>query len=103
MFFRCFKDECIAINQSFASKKEVLKSISNLAKKNKMLKDITADDIYKGLQERENTGSTGFEKGIAIPHCTLKGIPDFIVGLITVPNGVDYNSFDEKPAEIIFL
>lgn len=101
MLFRCFNDECVSINQVFTDKDEVLKKIASIAKKSVSTEHITENDIYLGLKERESLGSTGFEKGIAIPHCSLKGLNDFIVGMLTVPEGVDFNSFDGSKAEII--
>lgn len=56
--------------------------------------------IFQKLKEREALGSTGFGNGIAIPHCTLENIDEFIVGIITAPNGIDFESLDKKPAKV---
>jgi len=40
-----------------------------VAGKNSSLRNISEKEILAGLQERESLGSTGFGKGIAIPHC----------------------------------
>lgn len=58
------------------------------------------DMIFKKLKERESFGSTGFGNGIAIPHCALDSIDEFIVGIITAPNGIEFDSLDKKPAKV---
>jgi len=48
------------------------------------------------LKDREEVGSTGFGNEIAIPHCVIDNISDFVVGVLVIPDGVDYNSIDGK-------
>jgi len=60
--------------------------------------------LLVGLQARESLGSTGVGKGIAIPHCRLKAVKDFVVGAVTVPSGVDFDALDaEKVRLIVFI
>jgi PTS system nitrogen regulatory IIA component len=98
------RKECVIAGAQFSDKADVLNMIVGLAKKSPILKDVPDEEILTGLQERESLGSTGFGKGIAIPHCRLKSVKDFVVGLITVPLGVEFESLDgEKVRLIIFI
>ena len=98
------RKECVTTSAQFADKAEALHSIVQAAKKNPILKDIPDDEILAGLKERESLGSTGFGKGIAIPHCRLKSAEDFVVGIITVPSGVEFEALDgEKVKLILFI
>ncbi len=63
---------------------------------------IAPDDIYKLLAEREELGSTGIGGGIAIPHATLPGASEITIALITIPDGVDFESLDKKPVKAVF-
>jgi PTS system nitrogen regulatory IIA component len=102
--FDLLRPECIAPGLDFADKASALKEITRLAKKSPILKDVDEKSILQGLQERENLGSTGFGKGIAIPHCRLAEVPDFVVGIATVPAGVDFDAMDgEKVSAIVFI
>ena len=83
------------------TKKQVLKEIARIAKKNDLLKKYSEKDIYKAFEEREKIGSTGLGDKIAIPHCTLKKLDDFVIGIITSPQGVDFQSMDNKKVELI--
>ncbi|MCD6392627.1 MAG: PTS sugar transporter subunit IIA [Planctomycetes bacterium] len=98
------RKECVVAGARFLDKPEALCEIVQAAKKNPILKDVPDEEILAGLEERESLGSTGFGKGIAIPHCRLKSITDFVAGIITVPDGVDFEALDgEKVDLIIFI
>ena len=65
------------------------------------LAKIPVDLIEKKLTAREDIGSTGFGNQIAIPHCALDGIDDFVVGLLQVPAGVDFDAMDGKKVKLL--
>lgn len=98
------RKECIVARAQFANKAKALREIVQVAKKSPILNNVSEEEIFAGLEERESLGSTGFGKGIAIPHCRLKSVTDFVVGLITIPSGVDFEALDaEKVNLIIFI
>ena len=78
-----------------------MREIARLAKKSSILKDIDENDVFLGLQKRESLGSTGFGNSIAIPHCRIKSVTDFVVGLITVPEGVPFDALDAEPVNLM--
>ena len=90
------KNEFIKINSAAKNKKALISEIAEIAKKSPLLDSYKEEEIIKAIMEREELGSTGFGNGIAIPHCTLDKIEEFIVGLITIPDGVDFDSLDGK-------
>jgi PTS system nitrogen regulatory IIA component len=97
------KEECIVANAQFADKSEVLREVARAAKKNEILGKVREKDIVSGLENREASGSTGIGKGIAIPHCRLKSVPDFVMGIITVPTGVDFEALDKQKVNILIF
>jgi len=98
------RKECVIAGAKYENKAETLREIVQAAKKSPILKDVPDEEILAGLRQRESLGSTGFGKGIAIPHCRLKSITDFVAGIITVPSGVDFEALDgEKVKLIIFI
>jgi len=98
------RKECVIASAQFSSKADALRQIAQTAKKSSILKEVSDEEILAGLQERESLGSTGFGKGIAIPHCRLASVTDFVVGIITVPSGIDFEALDgEKVNLIIFI
>jgi len=102
--FTALFPECVAARMSLADKPLALKQIATLAKACPVLAEVSEADILAGLEQRESLGSTGFGNGIAIPHCRLKAASDFVVGLITVPDGLDFEAVDgEKVRLIVFM
>jgi PTS system nitrogen regulatory IIA component len=93
--------ECTAVGARPANKREALAEVARLAKKCPCLARVQESNILKGLEERESVGTTGFGRGIAIPHCRLEGADDFAVGILTVPDGVPFDALDHKPVKLI--
>ncbi len=87
---------CIEISTQHEDKNSILNKISNLAKLNPTLRNITQAEIYDALKEREEMGSTAISSKIAIPHCRLKGVDDFVVGLFISKEGVNFDAIDKK-------
>jgi PTS system nitrogen regulatory IIA component len=93
--------ECVQVNGAFEDKAMVLCEIAALARKSPLCRHVSEEAVLEALQERETLGSTAFGNDIAIPHCRLKNVHDFVVGLISVPNGVDFESPDHKKIHLI--
>lgn len=83
-----------------SSKDELLHIIADKAAGSTALKHCGADKIYEGLTQRENLGSTGFGGGIAIPHCRLPEVKEFVVGLVSCPNGITFDALDNEPVKL---
>lgn len=99
--FEVLRPECVAPGLVAADKADALGKIADLAKCSPLLKGVSVEDVKRALMEREEVGSTGFGKGIAIPHCRLEGVSEFVVGVATVPDGVDFESIDGAPVRLI--
>ncbi|PKK89570.1 MAG: hypothetical protein CVV64_13455 [Candidatus Wallbacteria bacterium HGW-Wallbacteria-1] len=96
-----FKLECVNLGCTFTSKRQALEEVSRLACQVPELNSTGQEKILSALLTREETGSTGFQKGIAIPHCLIEGISSFTVGLITIPGGMDFDSMDGLPTRVM--
>ncbi len=89
-----------ALKTDSTSKDELLKAIAEAAVESPNLKDIDSKDLYKQLKAREAVGSTGFGDEIAIPHCTMNNIDDFVIGVLISENGINFNALDGKPVKL---
>jgi mannitol/fructose-specific phosphotransferase system IIA component (Ntr-type) len=98
------RKECVVVNAQLPDKAGAIREVARLAKKSSVLESVSEQEIVAGLEARESLGSTGVGKGIAIPHCRLKSVKDFVVGLLTVPSGVDFDSLDgQKVRLVVFI
>lgn len=59
--------------------------------------------LFKMLKRRENLGSTGIGRGIAIPHCRSLVVNRLRVAFGRKAAGLDWKAIDEKPVRNIFL
>ena len=88
------------INFDGTSKKQVLEELSKLAE---IKLGINFRILLENLTKREKLGSTAVGNGIAIPHANLTNIDKPHVFVSTLVNGLDFNSNDDLPVDIIFL
>ena len=62
-----------------------------------------AGALYRALLEREQLGSTGIGRGVAIPHCKLKGLEQGILAVGIARPPVDFGAPDGDPVAVFFL
>ena len=93
------RDDAISLSLATRTKDEVLKELIHLLK----LDDKAEGMLYKMLKRRENLGSTGIGRGIAIPHCRSLVVNNLRLAFGRRLEGVEYKSIDEKPAQYFFL
>jgi len=61
------------------------------------------DSIVKAILKREELGSTGIGRGVAVPHTKHPSV-DHLVGSVAVsPEGVDFASLDGEVVHLFFL
>jgi PTS system nitrogen regulatory IIA component len=82
------------------TKDEVLFEIATLLHRCEELKEIEISRIYDSLQKREALGSTGFSRSIAIPHCQIAGLQNFIISLSVSKKGISFDALDKKKSRI---
>jgi len=67
---------------------------------------LTADDaaeVAAAAIERENQGSTGFGKGVAVPHVKHPGVPRIMSAVARSERGIDFASLDRAPVYTVFI
>lgn len=67
---------------------------------------LSADDmdgIIKAIMKREELGSTGIGKGIAVPHTKHAGVQKLVGTVGVSADGVDFNSLDGEKVYLLFL
>lgn len=94
-------EQCIIPALKGTTKKQVLEELAHHLARNKT--QIDAEELLKVLIERERLGSTGIGNGIAIPHGKLKELNDIALVFGKSTEGIDFESIDGKPVNLIFL
>lgn len=94
-----FSEDVVKLELESSSKDEVLKEMIGLLGLDEKSESI----LYKMLKRRENLGSTGIGKGIAIPHCRSLVVNRLRVAFGRKPSGLDFRAIDEQPVRNVFL
>src|SRR6185436_16134051 len=92
-------EDAIQLDLKGESKDEILKELIALLGVDEKSQGI----LFKMLKRRENLGSTGIGRGIAIPHCRSLVVNKLRVAFGRKSNGVDFRAIDEKPVNFFFL
>ena len=83
------------------TKTEVIRELIDVLDKTGKLSD--AESTFKAVIARENMGSTGLEKGIAVPHAKTEKVKSLTLAIGIAPDGVDFDSLDGEPSKLFFL
>jgi len=61
------------------------------------------DDLVKRVLDRERKGSTGFGKGVAVPHVKHPGVKRMAAAIGLSSRGIDFSSLDRQPVFSVVL
>ena len=63
----------------------------------------SVDEVVAALIKREQNGSTGFGKGVAVPHVKHAKVTKMAGAVGRSVNGVDFAALDHQPVYSVFL
>lgn len=67
------------------------------------IKAIDKDSIIAAVMKREELGSTGIGRGVAVPHTKHPSVDKLVATIALVKAGVDFASLDGEDVFILFL
>jgi len=83
------------------SKEEVIEELVSLLLETSDARD--PDAVFEAVMNREREGSTGLEKGVAIPHAKSDAVNSLSIVIGISRAGVDFAAQDGKPSHLFFL
>ncbi len=83
-----------------SSKKRVLEDLSELLAG--AAPDLTVEEIFTSLLERERLGSTGLGGGVAIPHGRMAGLAEPIGAFVQLREAIPFDAVDDRPVDLLF-
>lgn len=89
----------VSINKEVHSQQAVFERLAEVAVNNNVATD--REILIRGFKEREQEGSTGMERGIAIPHTESSAIKRPALLVMRLSEGIDWNSMDGLPTKLI--
>jgi PTS system nitrogen regulatory IIA component len=94
-----FDTDVVDLDLQGETKDEILKELINLLNLDEKSEGI----LFKMLKRRENLGSTGIGRGIAIPHCRSLVVNRLRIAFGRKTGGIEFNAIDDKPVYHLFL
>ena len=94
-----FSEDAVQLNLAGTTKDDVLKELIGLL----ALDEKNEQMLFKMLKRRENLGSTGIGRGIAIPHCRSLVVSKLRVAFGRKKGGLDFKAMDGQPVHFFFL
>jgi len=67
---------------------------------------VAADDlesITTAIMKREELGSTGIGRGVAVPHTKHPSVDKLVATVAVSSEGIDFNSLDGEKVQLLFL
>ena len=61
------------------------------------------ESIVKAIMKREDLGSTGIGRGVAVPHTKHPSVSRLVGTVAVSPGGIDFESLDGDPVQLFFL
>jgi fructose-specific phosphotransferase system IIA component len=95
------KEDHIFLDLKPGDKKQVIEEFVAAIKK----RELVSNDklILDELLKRESLGSTGLEKGIAIPHALIDEVKEPFLALAVIKKGIDFEAVDQMPTYVFLL
>jgi nitrogen PTS system EIIA component len=94
-----FNEESVELELKGETKDDILKELIALLGLDEKAEGI----LFKMLKRRENLGSTGIGRGIAIPHCRSLVVNKLRMAFGRKSGGLDFRAVDEQPVHYFFL
>lgn len=91
----------VSLDSAVTSKNEALDAVIDLMCRSGKISD--REEYRKKVYAREEESTTGIGEGIAIPHGKCDAVKAPGLAAMVVKDGVDFDSLDDEPAELIFL
>lgn len=94
------KQERTSCNATAQSKKRALEQLSDLLATSNP--NLTSEEIFSSLLDRERLGTTALGHGVALPHGRLHGREHAIGAFIKLETGIDFDAIDNQPVDLLY-
>jgi PTS system nitrogen regulatory IIA component len=90
----------VAIDVRAGDKASVLKE---LAARAAAALNLPVDMVVSEIEKRDQLGSTGIGRGVAIPHARLREVKKPLALLARLKSTIEFDAVDGEPVDLVFL
>lgn len=95
--------QAITVDLQATDKEGVIREIVGRLRQAGALAANDCESVIKAILSREELGSTGIGRGVAVPHTRHPSVDKLVACIATSKKGVDFASLDDHPAYVFFL
>ena len=95
--------KAVKSNLSATSKEDVISELVEALVEADEILEKDKEEIIRAIMKREELGSTGIGRGVAVPHTKHPSVKKLIGTVGVSESGLDFESLDGKKATIFFL
>lgn len=96
-------EEAIVPNLTVGTKEQAIRSLVASLKNARRISPEDEENIVTAIMTREELGSTGIGRGVAVPHTKHPSVKSLIATIGLCREGLDFSSLDGEDVHIIFL
>lgn len=93
----------VVANMTASSKEDVIRVMTQALAAAGQITESDLDGIVKAILKREELGSTGIGRGVAVPHTKHASVPQLVGTVAVSGEGVDFKSLDGEKVHLFFL
>jgi len=95
------KENHVFLDLKSRDKRQVLEEFVTSVKERGLISDdkLILDELLK----RESLGSTGLERGIAIPHALIDELKEPFLAIAVIKAGIEFEAADQMPTFVLML
>ncbi|MEM6750062.1 MAG: PTS sugar transporter subunit IIA [Planctomycetota bacterium] len=96
-------EQAVAPSLEATTRDEAVAELVGLAAKAAGVPAELETELVERVLAREKRGSTGFGRGVAVPHAKHPGLKQMVAAVGVAPAGIEFQSLDQKPVFSIVL
>ena len=95
--------EAIRTNLEADEKRAVIQAMAKSLAEAKKINEKDFDSIVQAILKREELGSTGIGRGVAVPHTKHASVKKLVGAVAVSHEGVDFDSLDGEKVYLFFM
>jgi len=95
--------EAVSASVAAEDKEGVIRELAHMLQQAGVLIPSEYESVVKAILKREELGSTGIGRGVAVPHTKHPGVERLVATVGVSRGGVDFNSLDGEKVQLLFL
>ena len=96
-------EEAITANLKSDEKESVIRELVATLVRAGKISAANQDSIIGAVMKREELGSTGIGRGIAVPHTKHPSVSELVGTVGVSEEGIDFDSLDGEKVQLFFL